>query len=393
MRRSPTPPRRAGFTLVEILVVMAILAVLVGLLLPAITGAMRNARDATVSADINTLSQSLASFKEKYGDYPPSRIILSENGRYDVSSAAAQKMIVSVNGTGGTDLTYAQLAQKSISYLRKFWPRVVTSTSGYVWPASPGTTFYDFDGDGVFDNDTDATDGFYGTILEGDECLAFFLGGIPLNSTATATGPPKWSMSGFGKVPANPFSNNRNQTGLLMYNGNRTPPIHEFKNERLVDILSTRFPDGNGFPSYTDALATGRPYAYFSGWTGGYDPNDVNVVEPSPDGAASLTLRGFRVSFTVKTDAGVDTNIAISAAPNPYTSGPPNGATTTQWQKGQTFQIISAGRDGVYGLGGEYDAEGTVHLVLAPPAQSIPSGMSREGERDNLTNFASGPLE
>ena len=42
--------------------------------------AIRTAKNAAVIAEINQLAQALADFKNKYGDYPPSRIILCEDG-------------------------------------------------------------------------------------------------------------------------------------------------------------------------------------------------------------------------------------------------------------------------------------------------------------------------
>src|SRR5262249_52277452 len=73
---------RGGFTLVELLIVIIVLAILVGLLLPVIAGALRTARNAAVQSEINNLAQALASFKSTFGDYPPSRILLCENGNY-----------------------------------------------------------------------------------------------------------------------------------------------------------------------------------------------------------------------------------------------------------------------------------------------------------------------
>ena len=73
---------RGGFTLVELLVVIVILAVLIGLLVPAINGALRTARKAAVSSEINQLASALAAFKSKYGDYPPSRFLCGESGNY-----------------------------------------------------------------------------------------------------------------------------------------------------------------------------------------------------------------------------------------------------------------------------------------------------------------------
>ena len=62
----------------ELLAVILIVVFLSALLLPALNDALRTARNAAVGAEINQLAQVLASFKARYGDYPPSRIYLSE---------------------------------------------------------------------------------------------------------------------------------------------------------------------------------------------------------------------------------------------------------------------------------------------------------------------------
>ncbi len=93
-RRSNPSPRRPsgagrrprGFTLVELMVVMLVLAVLIALLLPALNGALRTSRNAAVGSEINQLAQALNAFKAKYGDYPPSRVYLPENGFFPVTS-------------------------------------------------------------------------------------------------------------------------------------------------------------------------------------------------------------------------------------------------------------------------------------------------------------------
>jgi prepilin-type N-terminal cleavage/methylation domain-containing protein len=78
--RTPSPSRGRrwsasagrGFTLIELLVAIVIIGVLIALLLPAINGARRVARDTQVQAEISRLSSALSDFKAKYGINPPS---------------------------------------------------------------------------------------------------------------------------------------------------------------------------------------------------------------------------------------------------------------------------------------------------------------------------------
>jgi len=67
---STTATRRA-FTLVELLVAIAIIGILMGIAIPAITAALRTARESSVRTEVETLSQAIEAYKLKYGDYPP----------------------------------------------------------------------------------------------------------------------------------------------------------------------------------------------------------------------------------------------------------------------------------------------------------------------------------
>ena len=69
-RRLPT--RRAGFTFVELLIVIAIIGLLAALLLAGISRVNSLARTATASADISQLEAACQKFKTDYGFNPPS---------------------------------------------------------------------------------------------------------------------------------------------------------------------------------------------------------------------------------------------------------------------------------------------------------------------------------
>jgi prepilin-type N-terminal cleavage/methylation domain-containing protein len=59
-----------GFTLVELITVMAIILLLVGLLLPALNGARNQARKHIARQDITSLYNALMSYRQEYGYFP-----------------------------------------------------------------------------------------------------------------------------------------------------------------------------------------------------------------------------------------------------------------------------------------------------------------------------------
>ncbi len=401
----------------ELLVVIVVLAILMALLLPAIVGALRTARNAANSSEINSMAQALAQFNSQYGGYPPSRVLLVENGNYTsfignnspISSLLPANTVPGWIPSGGTgDITVGQLATRSLQAFRKFWPKVQFSTNG-----SPpniangnGNYWYDFNGNGTLDA---------AYILQGHECLVFFLGGIPLANPLTYSDPGSvtFGMTGFGTDPTNPFSNS--VVGNHMYNANRQSPLYQFSPGRL--FLDPSNPTTPGIPGYYDSLNNGPPlstgtgsstinfYAYFSAYgNGNYDPNDVNFYEADQNLSGPIELQ-YYVNFpttggTVAAGNGT-AYLAVSPSPNPYTSTA-TAATqsgTVSYQNPQTFQIISSGVDGEYGIGGQYVApsqSATFDLPLDPqhtlPNSPLDANIRRR-EFDNLTNFKSGTLQ
>jgi type II secretory pathway pseudopilin PulG len=64
--------KRSGLTVIEILVVVGIIALLVGLLLPAVHTVQKMAKNTKERAQLTAIGLGLAAFKNDYGDYPPS---------------------------------------------------------------------------------------------------------------------------------------------------------------------------------------------------------------------------------------------------------------------------------------------------------------------------------
>ena len=372
----PLASRRgqAGFTLVELLVVIVIIAILMALLIPAVMGAIRGANDAQVGSEINALGQALASFKNEYGDYPPSRIMLSESGYYPVGDTT---LLTAVTWSGNQttqlgsatagEITVGQLAERSLRMMRKFFPRAAFTTTA---PATP-TLVYDFNNSLNVSPPITTPEFIY---LSGDECLVFFLGGIPLNTNPNG-------VHGFNRLPTNPF--------LTQPNGNYKETFFDFKPERFQDL------DGDGMLSYIDILGkpgSGVPYAYFStnlNGNGAYDANDCNFggILPTSESLAPT----FRQFGHVRNTSN---NILTSVFPNPYTTtdtiSSANITTAPQYSNPQTYQIISAGRDQAYGVGGRFDRNNT--STPFPEATPALSQSRLETEGDNIVNFANGPL-
>jgi hypothetical protein len=139
---------------------------------------------------------------------------------------------------------------------------------------------------------------------------------------------------------------------------NRLGPFYEFKSDRL--FLTTRRPN-NRFAVYLDVWR--MPYLYFQARHG--SQNNFPCV---------LTL-GAGALNDCPTATG-----APAVTFTPYWKSNTPGTTFYTFHKADSFQIISAGRDGSYGVGGQFDP--------VNPEVSLTNRL----DRDNLTNFHSGQL-
>jgi len=71
--------KKTGLTIIELLIVLGIIAILVGLLVPALSAVKKMAKETKQKAQFSTIELALAAFKNDEGDYPPSNWALPPN--------------------------------------------------------------------------------------------------------------------------------------------------------------------------------------------------------------------------------------------------------------------------------------------------------------------------
>lgn len=86
--------RKTGFTIVEILTVITIIALLVGVLIPAITKVRTSVKETQQKAQLNVISMAIGAFRNDFGYYPPSSMM---DSRGDIG-CGAQKLAEAMFG-------------------------------------------------------------------------------------------------------------------------------------------------------------------------------------------------------------------------------------------------------------------------------------------------------
>jgi len=328
-RRGRAGNLRRGFTLVELLVVIVVIAVLMGLLLPALNSVRIKAKEATVVVEIKQLESAITAFKAKYGVEPPSRI----------------SIYLTYSGWTG-DPT-------SMAAVRQIWPQF----DFYMGDPANNATNTAGKGKAFPTYWSSLNSGSQVLNINSGECLFFFLGGVMQDN---ASGPNQ-VPTGFSKNPQYPFA----PTSFV---SNREGPFFEFNDvARIKDI------DTSGMNEWYDPLPDqSKPYLYFSSYGGrGYSVSELPVTG---------------TNYTYLHDVY---RMAASVSGNYPPSAPSNagsGSQTLPAQKAQSFQIISPGYDQDYGQGGIFNPK------LPNAGLNDSSGKPDLAAYDNLTNFNGGRL-
>ena len=334
-RRQAGKPNRHAFTLVELLVVIAVIGVLVGLAIPAIARARRTAIASAMKAEVTNIENGINSYNTKYGDYPPDMM----------SWPIVRRHYLKI---------FPDIAQSELNLLFRL-------------------------GDTLPDNDANQMSAisaltWNGAVLDRAEAVVWNLGGFSSDPQYPFTG------SGGPLLIVDPAVSRENPLNVE-YNPSRVAPIVEFEASRLSlvakdpSVVGSRYLSldddllGNDvFPTYV--LREGQsPIVYFDSRTYRFNAGD--------ESNGSYLFNAY-ARTTSDTPSGFDA-IRPVVSINPGKNAPSGTYDTaasalTAWlfENPRTFQVLAPGLDGLYG--GVSDSDLGADASNAPPVYWQSSG-------------------
>ena len=337
--------RQNAFTMVEMLVVIAIIGILMAILIPTLQAAIKASREAAIRFELVQLAHAMDEYKNKTGQaYPPDLTNPSTAEAY--LRAQVKKISRNNRDTGGVD------------------DFLIVDPDG-AGPRLP------------IDADQDLTNGVQSTMTP-DEALVFWL-----------------SMT--GKSAEYPISGRAVVNVAL---GDFPDPddhriFFEFDKARLIDF------DGDGFPSYVPPYGKQVPYVYFDSRTYNqrFDEDTTNNV-PSNFSARFIPPASIPDAPTASNIARpyLNSNVKKASTAASATQRADDNATVVKqdYARPSGFQIIAAGYDGNYGSDLEKTgASGTVLWIPCLPTGTYPDEATplKIPHRDNAASFAEGRLD
>ena len=344
--------RRGGFTLIEVLIVIAIIGILAGLLIPAVMFARKTIIQNSMAFEVEALGNAVEQFRNKYDVYPP-----------DGSNRAAFERA-----------------------MRKAFPQIA---------ATEFTALYSV---------SNASNGLPAvlTVMDPSEALVFCLGGFSTSPTNPFTGPGGPLVAG--------------TSATWQYNVDRTDPLFEFKQDLLSvtvtaggdtisndeGVLFGAAGANDALPVYTPS-GMQAPFVYFNSVTyasnvptpGGGTTRFYNFYNPSAINGIARPYKSGEVNTSVTPSTA--TSVAAQTSNDRH----------FQYANHRSFQLIGAGLDDSYGgvVGASafeppvFFSMKTGQSLTFPPsanpgfvnfieAQSVPSE-----QLDNVSNFSDGTFE
>ncbi len=315
--------RKNGFTLTEMLVVIAIIAILAALITPAVYQAMWSARQSKIKIELDQLASGMEAFKAKYGAYPPTNLTCPSN----VANSGLQ------------------------AFVARAFPR-------YTVTGSLGAQIYN----DLVANGVDTTN------VNPQAALVFWLVG----QNPDVTDPFNRSLAAVTRTPFFSFDTTR-----LVYSntikGTSIGTVATLTSTSPAGNLMYNAPYGNTAYAYFDSTCYGSTMTNTTSIA--YTVLSSGVPEYLSTTSQSNNLLGTNTSFMLSNGTGYISPYFADANNNGMIDAGENFA------KSSSFQIISAGQDGSFGttllakapnfrlypIGVGYDASGA--------------------DNDNITNF------
>ena len=340
----PRIRNRIGMTLIEILIVIAIIAVLAGLLIPVVGAVRRRGQVTATVLEIQNLKNAIEQYKQKFGDYPPdgsNAVVFQRHIRVAFPRIAPEEFkdfMLLVTEFDSWNTTILDPAEALVFFLGGFSddPRYPFTGKGGPLTDDRNPGLFDFDPTRISIFEPVPTD----SVIIGTS-----IGLVPRNSS-------------FATINLN---SGRIVTALA--SGDETT----FDTEHLNDIFPVYLPKGQDVPFvYFDTRTymsrsiytfNGNlvPPAQYPHWHLHDTPNIKGVARP------------YRSDEPRRPTPGVDLH--------PY-----------KWINPDTFQIISAGTDNDFGDFNPANSAGV--------NRHYPSGDDySDGDNSNITSFSRGTLE
>jgi prepilin-type N-terminal cleavage/methylation domain-containing protein len=292
---------RGGFTLVELLAVIMIIALLAALVTPAVMRSLSSARAAAVKTEIDLLHMAVMNYKNEYGSFPPCRDFVDNDGSPPTYSLNTSNGFVAVD--------------RVRKHLQRLFPRMNT-----------GTTTADYQNELLNLNSVQAPN----LVTQNGNGI-----NVPRPNLYENNALYFW-LAGFSESPTSPFRGNRK-------------PLFAFDLARVYSAGST---SGLYAPSnmkespylYREAgayfiAASGQPAAFLEfNVATSEDKNANGVLDPGEDVIANGHID----------PVGEDLNGNMTLDPNEDVNGDGKLNYGEPFNK-DSFQIICAGKDGTLG--------------------------------------------